>query len=78
MMGSKDPWEQLSALEKRASKRAGNDRFAAVENGSAGGASEVSTSGNGESGENFQVHSRDCHVQLSGHPLASPSSLAWA
>ena len=74
MMGSKDPWEQLSALEKRATgKRAANDRFAAVENGSACGASEVSTSGNGESGENFQVDGRDCHMQPSGHPLVGQS-----
>ncbi len=76
MMGSKDPWEQLSALEKRASKRAANDRFAAVENGSACGASEVSTSGNGESGENFQVHRLDCYMQSSEHPLAGQSSPA--
>ncbi|CAL5221751.1 g4003 [Coccomyxa viridis] len=54
-MGSSDPWEQLSALEKKASKRAGDERLPSVENGSACAASEVSTSYNGESGENFQV-----------------------
>ena len=75
MMSSKDPWEQLSALEKRASKRAGNDRFAAVENGSACGASEVSTSGNGESGENFQVNGRDLYKQSSGYSLAGRPGL---
>ncbi len=57
LMGTRDPWEQLSALEKKASKRASNDRGPPAENGSACAASEVSTSGTGESGENFQVGS---------------------
>lgn len=55
-MGNGDPWEQLSALEKKASKRSGGERLPSVENGSACAASEVSTSYNGESGENFQVN----------------------
>ena len=55
VMGSRDPWEQLSAVEKRASKRASSERLGPMENGSACAASEVSTSGAGESGENFQV-----------------------
>ena len=60
LMGIGDPWEQLSALEKRAGKRAGSERLPHTENGSACAASEVSTSYNGESGENFQVSIGHC------------------
>ena len=61
LMGISDPWEQLSALEKKASKRVGSERLPPVENGSACAASDVSTSYNGESGENFQVGSPSYH-----------------
>lgn len=77
-MGSRDPWEQLSALEKKAGKRASNDRLASADNGSACAASEVSTSGTGESGENFQVDTRTSAMKELGVSLWTDHALQTA
>lgn len=77
VMGSRDPWEQLSALEKRASKRASIERLAPAENGSACAASEVSTSGTGESGENFQVSNGIWKVYRLGFPCFPECCFLW-
>lgn len=77
VMGSRDPWEQLSALEKRASKRASSERLGPVENGSACAASEVSTSGAGESGENFQVSNGIWKVSRLGFPSFPKRCFLW-